>query len=513
MTLRPYQERFINNIAARLATTKRVVAQLATGGGKTVCFAAICDRFTARNSTDILILVHREELLHQASRAISLPTQPIVAGMRTIPQARVYVAMVETAYKRLHQFNNIGLVIVDECHIGNFTKVIEHFSSQYIIGFTATPLAARKTNPLRNYFDDIICGIDIPELIEHGYLCPELTYSAAQIVDRAKLKMKAGDFDQAQMAAAYKNPKYIETTVNAYKQHSLGRKTIIFNCNVEHSQAVNAAFCAAGFNSRHLDADSPDRAATLEWFANTPDAILNNIGIATTGFDQPDIETVIVNKATASMPLWLQMCGRGARPHAVKLAFTIIDLGGNCMTHGLWSSPRNWSDIFHNPKKPGNGVAPVKECPDCGALLHTAVRLCDCGHVFPVIAPKDEKIDKFIQVSKAIDIKKLIEANAHHKEYRSLFVLVEQVFNKAVRIFHNITPQQHIQIEKEIHELARLWCREKKRKFNAFHRDLVNSKLNTLCSSHTTQASTQSKPMMSSFPHSLRESAPANGRT
>jgi superfamily II DNA or RNA helicase len=513
MTLRPYQERFINNIAARLVTTKRVVAQLATGGGKTVCFAAICDRFTARNSTDILILVHREELLHQASRAIALPTQPVVAGMKSIPSARVYVAMVETAYKRLHQFTNIGLVIVDECHIGNFTKVIEHFSSQYIIGFTATPLAARKTNPLRNYFDDIICGIDIPELIEQGYLCPELTYSAAQIVDRAKLKMKAGDFDAQQMAAAYKAPKYIETTVNAYKQHSLGRKTIIFNCNVEHSMAVNEAFIAQGFNSRHLDADSPDRAEILQWFANTPDAILNNIGIATTGFDQPDIETVIVNKATASMPLWLQMCGRGARPHAVKLAFTIIDLGGNCMTHGLWSSPRNWSDIFHNPKKPGNGVAPVKECPDCGALLHTAVHLCDCGHLFPVITPKDERIEKFIQVSKAIDIKKLIEANAHHKEYRSLFVLVEQVFNKAVRIFHNITPQQHTQIEKEIHELARLWCREKNRKFNAFHRDLVNSKLHTLCSSHSTTQSTQSTPMMSSFPHSWKESAPENGRT
>lgn len=513
MTLRPYQERFINNIAARLVTTKRVVAQLATGGGKTVCFAAICDRFTARNTTDILILVHREELLHQACKAIALDTQPITAGIRSIPHARVYVAMVETAYKRLHQFTNIGLVIVDECHIGNFTKVIEHFSSQYIIGFTATPLAARKTNPLRNYFDDIICGIDIPELIEQGFLCPELTYSAAQIVDRAKLKMKAGEFDAQQMAAAYKAPKYIDSTVNAYKQHSLGRKTIIFNCNVEHSQAVNAAFQAAGFNSRHLDADSPDRAEVLQWFANTPDAILNNIGIATTGFDQPDIETVIVNKATASMPLWLQMCGRGARPHAVKLAFTIIDLGGNCMTHGLWSSPRNWSDIFHNPKKPGNGVAPVKECPDCGALLHTAVRLCDCGHLFPVIAAKDEKIEKFIQVSKAIDIKKLIEANAHHKEYRSLFVLVEQVFNKAVRIFHNITPQQHIQIEEKIHELARLWCREKNRRFDQFHRNLVNSKLKELCSSHTTQASTQSKPMMSSFPHSWKESAPANGRT
>jgi len=353
MTLRPYQERFINNIAAKLSTHRKVVAQLATGGGKTICFAAICDRYCAKSSKDILILVHREELLAQATKAIRLQSQAVTAGMKSIPQARVYVAMVETAYKRLDKFANIGLVIVDECHIGNFTKVIEHFTQSYIIGFTATPLAARKTNPLRNYFDDIVCGIDIPDLIEQGFLCPELTYSAAQIVDRARLKMKAGEFDQAQMAAAYKAPKYIETTINAYKAHSLGRKTIIFNCNVEHSMAVNAAFQSAGFNSRHLDADSPDRSEVLQWFANTPDAILNNIGIATTGFDQPDIETVIVNKATASMPLWLQMCGRGARPHPVKLAFTIIDLGGNCITHGLWSSPRNWSNIFHNPKKLG----------------------------------------------------------------------------------------------------------------------------------------------------------------
>jgi superfamily II DNA or RNA helicase len=513
MTLRPYQETFINNIAASLRSNRKVVAQLATGGGKTVCFSAICDRFTARNTSDILILVHREELLAQATKAIRIPTQAVTAGMKSIPHARVYVAMVETAYKRLDKFTNIGLVIVDEVHIGNFTKVIEHFTSQYIIGFTATPLAARKTNPLRNYFDDIVCGIDIPDLIEQGYLCPELTYSAAQIVDRAKLKMKAGEFDAQQMAAAFKAPKYIETTVNAYKQHSLGQKTIIFNCNVEHSMAVNAAFQAAGFNSRHLDAGSPDRAEVLQWFANTPDAILNNIGIATTGFDQPDIETVIVNKATASMPLWLQMCGRGARPHNVKLAFTIIDLGGNCITHGLWSSPRNWSNIFHNPKKPGNGVAPVKECPDCGALMHTAVRLCDCGHVFPVIKPKDEAIEKFIQVSKAIDVKKIIESHAHNKEYRSLFVLIEQVFNKAVRIFHNLTHQHYAQIEKEIHELARLWCREKGKRFDQYHRQIIQDKLTELCSSHTTKTFMTVKTLTSNSVPFWKESEPANGRT
>jgi superfamily II DNA or RNA helicase len=479
MTLRPYQERFISNISDKLRTHRKVVAQLATGGGKTVCFSAICDRFCAKSSQDILILVHREELLIQASKAIKLQTQQVVAGMRSIPPARVYVAMVESAYKRLHLFQNIGMVIVDECHLGNFTKVIDHFKEQYIIGFTATPLAAKKTNPLRNYFSEIVCGIDIPELIDAGFLCPEQTYSAAKIVERAKLKMKAGDFDQAQMGAMFKDPKYIDSTINAYKQHSLGRKTIIFNCNVEHSQAVNAAFIAAGFNSRHLDATSADREEILQWFSNTPDAILNNIGIATTGFDQPDIETVIVNKATASMPLWLQMCGRGARPHPVKLTFTIIDLGGNCLTHGSWASPRNWSDIFHNPKKPGNGVAPVKECPECQALLHTSKMLCSCGYQFPKKIALDEGIDNFVLMTESVDIKKLIAMNSNHKEYRSLFLSVEHVAYMAKKNIKKINSDNYLHIEKKNHEIARLWCKEKNKNFNRFHRELVDNKLKT----------------------------------
>jgi superfamily II DNA or RNA helicase len=510
MTLRPYQQNFINNIIAKLRIHNRVVAQLATGGGKTVCFSAICDRFCTQSNQDVLILVHREELMNQASKAINQPVQKVVAGMKSIPKARVYVAMVETAYKRRHLFTNIGLVIVDECHIGNFTKVLDHFDSfnpkppkhscpylkevtPFIIGFTATPLAVSKLRPLKHFFDDIVCGIEIPQLIEQGYLCPEVTYSAPEIVARARLKMKAGEFDQGQMAAAFKNPKFIETTINAYKEHSLGRKTIIFNCNVEHSMEVNKAFRDAGFNSRHLDADSPNRDEILKWFANTPDAILNNVFIATTGFDQPDIETVIVNKATASMPLWLQMCGRGARPHSIKLAFTIIDLGGNSETHGLWSAHHNWESIFHNPKEPGEGVAPVKRCLKCNALHYTAKKICDaiptgelfpCGYEFPQIEIVDCGIDEFIEVGRKLDVKKIIEQNANHKEYRSLFDIVERLALSAKITLKEINESNIPLIEKKNHELARLWCKEKNRRFNTFHRDLVDTKLKTLLNAH-----------------------------
>ena len=472
MQLREYQEKFVRNLSVSLITHRKILAQLATGGGKTVCFSAICDRYIKKSGKSVLILVHRKELLKQASASIlkcnGIYAQSVIAGMKHIPNAPVYVAMVETAYKRLDQFNNIGMVIIDECHLGNFTKVIDHFTSQYIIGFTATPLAAKKSNPLRNYFDSIICGVDIPDLIEQGFLCNEITYGAKETVDRAKLKMKMGEFDERQMASEFSNPKYVEVTVNAYKKYSLNRKTIIFNCNVEHSILVCQAFLSAGFNCKHLDATSKDREKILEWFDATPDAILCNVGIATTGFDQPDIETVIVNKATASMPLWLQMCGRGARTHYIKQAFTIIDLGGNCITHGQWSMKRDWNGIFHHPPKKGNGVAPLKSCKECDAMVHTRVMVCPyCETPFPERVIAEEEITEFVLMSDSIDVKRLIEKNEQYKVFYSFFLISKELAKQAAQSI-KVLNQETFEIIKEKNiELGRLWCKEQKKKWDS----------------------------------------------
>jgi hypothetical protein len=163
----------------------------------------------------------------------------------------------------------------------------------------------------------------------------------------------------------------------------------------------------------------------------------------------------------------------------VKLTFTIIDLGGNCLTHGSWASPRNWDSIFHNPKKPGNGIAPVKECPQCQALLHTSKMLCTCGYEFPKKIGLDAGIEDFILMTESVDIKKLIAMNSNHKEYRSLFLSVEHVAFMAKKNIKKINSDNYLHIEKKNHEIARLWCKEKKKNFNRFHRELVDNKLKT----------------------------------
>jgi superfamily II DNA or RNA helicase len=142
----------------------------------------------------------------------------------------------------------------------------------------------------------------------------------------------------------------------------------------------------SGLNAKHLDAGSTkkERADCLAWFKNTPDAILCNVGILTTGFDEPTIQTIILYRATKSLPLFLQMVGRGSRIiKGMKETFNLLDFGNNVNEHGFWEDERAWS--LKKKKKKKEGAAPVKECKECGALCYASVTVCGaCGYVFPV---------------------------------------------------------------------------------------------------------------------------------
>lgn len=483
--LREYQTIGIDRAAEVMSYgMKKVCVQLATGGGKTVMFAGLVKRYLDRNDKNILILVHRAELLKQARLTIynwhSIVAEPITAGVKNLPPARVHVAMIETAFNRIKKkpdyFKNVGLVIIDECHIGNFNKIIPHFPDTLILGFTATPISSSKKRPLKNIYEAIVCCVDIPHLIELGALVPNKTYHAKN-VSRSELQVAStGEFDEKQMSGVYSKSNHIQNTIKGYEKYCLGKKTLVFNCSVEHSQLVNDAFLNSGYNSRHLDGNTPEheREAAILWFKNTPGAILNNIGVLTTGFDEPSVEAVVVNKSTLSLPLWLQMTGRGSRPFPGKNFFTIVDMGGNAMSHSDWCDPRDWEDMFYNPQKPAeDGVAPVRECIECEALISASSRVCKfCGAEQPAPEIKyDAKEIEFEQFSKGIEVEKLIDRNKDKKPYYTLHEIKQEIINNARNeLGKTITEYQADKLLTVYQERVADWCKATERKYNQWHK-------------------------------------------
>jgi superfamily II DNA or RNA helicase len=491
--LRNYQTTSISKIWLKIADgVRRLVYQLATGGGKTVVLCAIAAQYWEANRRKVVVYTHKEELLNQARGTFwnwyQITAQPVTQEVKRIEDVPVYVVMVETGNNRLKKdadfYGDVGLVIIDECHIGNFKKIQEHHPHAKIIGFTATPISASKKDPLNKYFEDIVCGIDIPDLIKlheedsTSGLVQNRTFHVKGSVDRSKLKVSGQDFNADDMAAKYKKPKAVENTVKGYRDLAHGTKAIVYNCNIEHSILVNQEFIAAGYNSRHIDSEmcrlDPDlRKETVRWFIETPGAILNNVGLFTTGTDISSIQTIVVNRSTMSLSLWLQMCGRGARPHEDKDHFTIIDLGGNAVTHGDWCDARNWEMIFHNPPAPCKtpGVAPVKDCEACMAIVPVQAPVCKfCGFVFPVKETAKERPVEFELLTKNIDVRELMDKHTDAKEFYVFFAIGYTLANYAKR---SVPPElMDVEIAESIlvdyHARAREWYKLRGKKWNGW---------------------------------------------
>ena len=364
-TLYPFQESTINSILEELATNGRnfnLLFQLPTGGGKTVIFSEITKRYIDLSKEKVLILTHRIELSVQTSKqlsAIGVNNKVINSEVKNIPdqeEFQCFIAMVETLNNRLNDdenfIENIGLVIVDEAHYNSFRKIFQFYENTNILGVTATPLSSNKALPLNDNYDKLIVGESISSLIEGGYLADADSYTYDVNLHGLKIGSN-GDFTVSSSDVVYGNYFMQEKLLFAYEEVAIGNKTLIFNSGIDTSLRVEETFKKRGYKIRHLDStfSDKDRKDVLRWFKVTPDAILTSVGILTTGFDEPTVNTIILNRATRSLTLYHQMIGRGSRKLPKKDRFKLIDLGNNVRRFGLWQDYINWHDAFRFPDR------------------------------------------------------------------------------------------------------------------------------------------------------------------
>jgi len=334
--------------------------QLPTGGGKTVVFSEIARRYILQSQKKVLILTHRIELCAQTSKMLNefdVKNKIINSQVKELSDDNdfmCFVAMVETLNNRLKDekinINNIGLVIIDEAHYNSFVKLFHYFDKCIMLGVTATPLSSNIKLPMYQNYKELIVGESISYLIKNGYLSKPTTY--CYDVGLSALKIGAqGDYTVRSSDLLYGDYPMLQKLLYAYEDNALGKKTLIFNNGINTSINVYEAFKKAGHNIRHLDnTNTPsERLEILEWFKDTPDAILTSVSILTTGFDEPTVDSVILNRATKSLTLYFQMIGRGSRILPKKKNFTIIDLGNNVARFGAWNNPVDWYEIFRSP--------------------------------------------------------------------------------------------------------------------------------------------------------------------
>ncbi|MCL7763823.1 DEAD/DEAH box helicase family protein [Polaribacter sp. Z014] len=357
-----YQQDALQEIFRRFKDAPKdyhLLYQLPTGGGKTVIFSEIVRRYLETFKKKVLVLTHRIELSKQTSKmlkefGVSNKIINSTAVLDDQDDFNCFVAMVETLKNRLNDdkldISDIGLVIVDEAHYNSFTKIFKFFDESFILGVTATPLSSNIKLPMYENYQELFVGETIQHLIDHEYLASANLYSYN--VGLTSLEVGAnGDYTVKSSEDLYTNSDMLSKLVSAYEETAKGKKTLIFNNGINTSIQVYHAFKKAGYPIAHLDNTNTraERELILKWFKKTPGAIITSVSILTTGFDEPTIEAIILNRATKSLTLYYQMIGRGSRVLNNKSTFDVIDLGNNFHRFGPWGADLDWEKMFRAP--------------------------------------------------------------------------------------------------------------------------------------------------------------------
>jgi DNA repair protein RadD len=261
--------------------------------------------------------------------------------------------MIGTVYNNQHLFRDFDNIIIDECHnvgadAGMYNEFIKATPRAKVLGLTATPYRLNsgvegsrleflnRTNP--RIFDDCIYYIQNDVLFDAGHLAP-LKYFSFNTIDRTKIQLKADGSDfktsalhaylkQADMASAIvKYAKVLEKTC---------RNTLIFCSSIEEAERVQRGLPGSAIVTGETEDD--ERRQILSAFTSGKITKLINVGVLTTGFDYPALESILNGRITMSLALYYQIIGRVMRPYTfadgTKKIGYVVDLGGNIELFG-----------------------------------------------------------------------------------------------------------------------------------------------------------------------------------
>jgi DNA repair protein RadD len=384
MQLRSYQQRAIDDLrnAYRFGYRAPLLC-LPTGGGKTCVFAAIAKQAADRGRR-VLILVHRRELIKQASSKlqwIGVHHGLIAAGIEP-SEAPVQVASVQTIARRLSRIDwQPDLIIIDEAHhatAGQWERTLQHWPSAYRLGVTATPCRLDGRG-LRSAFDHLVLGPSVAELIDAGFLSHSRIYAPPVVADLSGIRTRAGDYANDQVAAAMDRPTVTGDAIAHYQRLAAGQQAIAFCCNVAHAESVCAAFQAAGIAAQLLLGNTVDRDQVVQQFGAGAIQVLVTVDVVSEGFDVPAASVAILLRPTKSLGLYLQQVGRVLRPALGKQAALILDHVGNVTRHGFPDDHRDWTLDEGIRRTAGTAAPSVRTCPECYAAFKPQPQCPVCG--------------------------------------------------------------------------------------------------------------------------------------
>ena len=418
LELRDYQNDLLQGVNSRFDNgDKAVMAQLATGGGKT----GIAATWAKQVGGNVLFLCHTLSVISQLPReADKWGLYSAAAGgtggnwKMAMLRTRAFRSMSrfdesqkfnllgnanlpaliactpKTAKNNLTKPGSIGIgqfngVIVDEAHHAAdglhgknptiATQIVQMAKDAGIpsLGITATPWRLSAQQGFNHTWDNLVQGEDWHSL-QHTYLAHPILHTIERNYRiRGSGNKRGNDYtEQGTYLANVENPvftKGIFPLIDRYGMNPDGRlkKTIVYAVGQVHALRLSRLAAEKGIPTGLLVSDNgisskahPDvetcRDTVNRQFASGDIRLVINVNMVTEGYDMPDCEVVCCLRPTLSLSLWRQMCGRGSRRTENKREVAIIDLTDNHSRLGSPLDPYDWSLLPRLQTHRGSGA-------------------------------------------------------------------------------------------------------------------------------------------------------------
>lgn len=301
------------------------------------------------------------------------------ASMKSKEISKITFATIQSVMHDLDSFDHFRNIIVDECHRVNpkegqyvdfikktKRKVLGLTATPYILGSTRVPIKGPDGKVVKNVFGEpemqrgailrfltrmkpkvfkeLLYYCQVWDLLQQGYLAEVKYYDVTpqSFLDaRAKLLRNTTgmDYDADSVQRSFRYAGMYSYLVSIIRRLlNAGRKHILVFCHtLSEAEGLTGCFQNCAYVSGETNQNERDR--ILQEFKVGNIRVVANVGVLTTGFDFPALDTVVMARPTMSLAMYYQIVGRLLRPFQGKEPW-FIDLCGNVRRFGhvehLW---------------------------------------------------------------------------------------------------------------------------------------------------------------------------------
>lgn len=399
-TLWDYQQEFVRNLSIATKQYTHVIGQSPGGTGKTKTFVYIGTQVCNKGGVTLILTERKNVYKQNLDEAKAIGINDKTAKYIPIEPGQFYVAMTQTLegrpliYEQFNKLEQAGVnfqVIIDECHSGRYSNMLNKLTYGRRLGFTATP-DFRQAKHLPLFYNACVTTHNVQWFIDNNILCDyqHIQRKSGKATD--KLEKRNGEFTAASQRKFFGTEEHYHELFHDLDSEPFN-KCMMFCASIEHAEEVFLRMTAEGYACSINHSKREDAAYQVARFDKLDETnIIITVGNMTTGYDFPEVDCIVLYRATTSLIIYLQMLFRADRKKE-GMFFRCWDYGSNFDRHKAYFHNHPWDKMWNAKLKKAkdDSVTPMILCPSCESMIFVAARKCKwCGYEIPakVVTPE-----------------------------------------------------------------------------------------------------------------------------